>query len=118
MTAYTFVPVDGSGVNENRAEVVHGPCLRDSLTRSELAHRLVATAEELVVVKRQLAVAQAAARHMERMRLRMDNECALRTKAQQRLWRVALVLATIANRCPEAGEQVVAAREEIWGSDV
>lgn len=117
MTAYTLTPLGASGVDERRAEVVHGPSLRDSLTRAELSRRLVAQAEELAAVRKQLVIAQAAARHMERMRLRMDNESALRVRQQQRLWRVAYVLAMIAQRHPEADETVVAAREEIWGSD-
>jgi hypothetical protein len=118
MTAYTLTPLGAAGVDEERVEVVHGPTLPDSLTRAELARRLVAQAEELAAVRKQLVVAQAAAGHMGRMRERMDNESVLRTRVQQRLSRVALALATIAHRCPEAGEQVVAAREEIWGSDV
>jgi hypothetical protein len=105
------------GLDEERAEVVLGPCLRDSLTRAELAKRLVAQAEELARLRRQLVVAQAAARHMETLRERMDNESALRVRAQQRLWLVGLALATISNRCPEADEAVIAARKEIWGSD-
>ena len=117
MTAYTLTPLGVAGVDEKRVEVVHGPCLPDSVTRTELVRRLGDQEVELQRLRRQLVVAQAAARHMERLRERMDNESALRTRAQQRLWKVALALATIAHRCPEAGEQVVAAREEIWGSD-
>ncbi len=117
MTAYTLAPLGTAGVDEQRVEVVHGPTLPDSVTRAELFRRLVGQEVELVRLRRQLVVAQAAAMHMDRLRERMDNESALRTRAQQRLWRVAYVLAMIANRCPAAGEQVVAAREEIWGSD-
>jgi|SRR5690242_2353948 len=118
-TPYTLTPVGRTGPVEARTRVVHGPLLRDSLTRAELAHRLVATAEELAAVKRQLVVAQAAARHMERMRLRMDNESALRTRAQQRLNKVALAFAVLAGIHPEMAESIEAAREEIWrDSDV
>ena len=102
MTAYTLAPV------------LDGPALWDSMTRAELARRLAAQAEELARVRKQLVVAQAAARHMEELRLRMDNESALRVRAQQRLWRVGMALATISNLCPEADAAVAVAREEIW----
>lgn len=115
MTAYTLTPVDPEGLAEERSEVVHGPSLRDSLTRAELARRLVATSEELAAARRQLVVAQAAARHLERMRERMDNECALRVRTQEQLHRVALGLAVIAGVHPEAAETVESVRETIWG---
>lgn len=114
MTAYTLTPLGTAGVDEKRVEVVHGPTLPDSVTRAELFRRLVGQEVELQRLRRQLVVAQAAAMHMERLRERMDNESALRVRQQQRLWRVALALATIAHRCPEAGPEVVAARELIW----
>lgn len=105
MTAYTLTPVGlGGRLRPDLATRVEGWDLR--------------LIEENARLRRQLVVAQAAARHMEQLRLRMDNESALRIRAQQRLWKVALVLATIANRYPGADEAVVAAREEIWGSDV
>lgn len=114
MTAYTLTPLGASGVDERRSEVVHGPSLRDSLTRAELSRRLVAQAEELAAVRKQLVIAQAAARHMERMRLRMDNECALRVRSQRRLDDVALGLAVIAVVHPEAAGTVEVVREAIW----
>ena len=104
MTVYTLVPVGINGPIERLSQRVEGWDLR--------------LIEENVRLRRQLVVAQAAARHMEELRLRMDNESALRTRAQQRLWKVGLALATIANNCPAADEAVVAARQEIWGSDV
>lgn len=113
--SYIAAPVGRGGVDLRRARVVEGPLLRDSLTRAELSRRLVAQAEELVVVKRQLVVAQAAARHMERLRLRMNTECALRVRYQQRLNRVALALAVVEGVHPEAAEAVAAARESIFG---
>lgn len=114
MTAYTLTPLGASGVDERRAEVVHGPSLRDSLTRAELSRRLVAQAEELAAVRKQLVIAQAAARHMERMRLRMDNECALRVRGQQQMHKVAIGFALIAGIHPEVAETVESVREEIW----
>jgi len=114
MTAYTITPVALEGLDEKRAAVVHGPSLRDSLTRQELARRLVAQAEELLRLRRQLVVAQAAARHMERLRLRMDNEAALRVRTQRRLDRTAAALAAIAEARPEVAGLVDRAREEIW----
>lgn len=118
MTAYTLTSLGTAGVDEECVEVVHGPPLPGSVTRAELFRRLVGQELELVRLRRQLVVAQAAAMHMDRLRERMDNESALRVRVQARLNKVGLALATIAHRCPEAGEQVVAAREEIWGSDV
>lgn len=86
--------------------------------RPDLAVRVVGwdlrLIEENARLRRQLVVAQAAARHMEALRERMDNESVLRTRAQQRLFLVGLALATIANRCPEADEAVSEARELIW----
>jgi hypothetical protein len=116
MTAYLGVPVGAHGLEEHRARVVHGPLLRDSLTRQELARRVVAQAQELAAVRRQLVVTQAAARHMEQLRLRMDNESALRTRAQQRLNKVALAFGVLAGLHPELAESIEAAREEIWRS--
>jgi hypothetical protein len=115
MTSYVAVPVGRDGVDEDRAQVVHGPLLRDSLTRAELSRRLVAQAEELALLRRQVVVAQAAARHMERMRFRMDNESALRTTAQQRMNKVALAFGVLAGLHPELAESIEAVREEIWG---
>lgn len=115
MTAYTLTPVDHRGVDFRRSEVVHGPLLEDSLTRAELSRRLVAQAQELELLKKQLPVAQAAARHMEQLRGRMNIECGLRTRYQQRLHRVALALAVIEGMHPEAREAVAAARESIFG---
>jgi hypothetical protein len=118
VTAYTLTPIGAKGPIEDRTRVVHGPSLRDSLTRAELARRLVAQAEELAAVRRQLVVAQAAARHMERMRFRMDNESALRVAAQQLLNQVALGFALIAGIHPEVAETVAEVRDGIWGIDV
>lgn len=122
MTAYTITPVGRHGVDKTRAQVVFKPPLRDEMARHELSRRLVAAVQELEVLKRQLPVAQAAARHMERLRLRLDSEVALRTAMQERLDRVAAVLAVvegilavIEGTCPSAREAVEAARDEIWG---
>lgn len=101
MTIYTLIPVGLGG------RLLHGRS--EEITGWDL--RLI---EENARLRRQLVVAQAAARHMERMRLRMDNESALRVEAQGRLWLVGLALATISNRCPEADKAVSEARELIW----
>lgn len=107
MTAYTLTPLGASGVDERRSEVVHGPSLRDSLTRAELARQVARLLVENDELRREAAGAQ-------RLKERIEAESELRVRAQQRLWRVALALATIAHRCPEAGPEVVAARELIW----
>lgn len=101
MTAYTLTPVGlGGRLRPDLATRVEGWDLR--------------LIEENTRLRQQLVVAQAAARHMEELRLRMDNESALRIRAQQRLWRVGMALATISNLCPEADAAVAVAREEIW----
>ena len=114
MTAYVAVPVGADGVEEDRARVVRGPVLPDSLTRQELSRRLVAQAAELSRLRRQLVVAQAAARHMELIRERMDNKATLRVRAQGWLDQVALGLAVIAVVHPEAARTVEVVREAIW----
>ena len=114
MTAYTLTPLGTAGVDEKRVEVVHGPTLPDSLTRAELFRRLVGQEVELQRLRRQLVVAQAAAMHMERLRERMDNECALRVRGQQQMHKVAIGFALIAGIHPEVAETVESVREEIW----
>lgn len=113
--AYIAAPVGADGVDRSRAEVVFKPLLRDDLARRELSRRLVAALGELELLKRQLPVAQAAARHMERLRQRMNVECDLRVRYQERLHRVALALAVIEGLHPESREAVAAARESIFG---
>jgi len=70
--------------------------------------------EENVRLRRQLVVAQAAARHMELIRERMDNEATLRVRAQGWLDQVALGLAVIAVVHPEAARTIEVVREAIW----
>ena len=86
--------------------------------RPDLAVRVVGwdlrLIEENVRLRRQLVVAQAAARHMEALRERMDNEATLRVRAQGWLDQVALGLAVIAVVHPEAARTVEVVREAIW----
>lgn len=114
MTTYNLTPVGARGRIEGRTAEVEGPDLERPPTRLDLLARLVEQGLELERLCRQVAVAQAAARHMEELRLRMDNEAALRVRVKQRLDRVALVFAELADSHPELAGSIEAARKEIW----
>lgn len=88
MTTYILTPVGATGPIPTRAVEVHG---WDLAARFRLADEV------------------------ERLLERLDNEAALRTKAQRRLGRVAEGLARIAKEVPEAAEVVAAVRDVIWG---
>lgn len=100
MTAYTLTPVGLNGPVKALAMTVEGWDLR--------------LIEENTRLRAELDEARRVAAERSDFKERFENECALRVRAQQQLWRVALALATIAHRCPEAGSEVVAARELIW----
>lgn len=103
MTAYTLTPLGASGVDEKRAEVVHGPSLRDSLTRAELARSGGPAAGR----ERRAAGAQ-------RLKERIEAESELRVRAQVRLHSVGAALARLVRAHPEVADAVESVRDEIW----
>ena len=107
MTAYQLIPIGPSGPVMSRAQTVFG---HDLSARADLA-RLV---EELLAETERNRAAGAGA---QRLKERLDAECALRVRLQSRLARAATQLKVIARECPEAAASVVRARKEIWGSD-
>lgn len=90
MTAYSITPVGADGLEEERTERIPGPLPRDAVSVARL--------------------------HMEiaRLRQRLEDECALRTQAQDRLSKCARVLAVLAHVYPELRGVVRRAREDIW----
>jgi hypothetical protein len=103
MTSYLVTPVGIGGV-----------------LRSDLAERVegwdLGLIEENCRLRSELDEARREAAGAQRLRERFEAESKLRVRAQQRLWRVALALATIAYRCPEADKAVIEGRELIWRS--
>lgn len=107
-TPYAAIPVGPDGLEEDRAQLVFGTPLRDTLTRQELSRRVAVLLVENDLLRRGRSV------DAEQALARMDNESALRLKAQQRLNKVAFCFAAIVRRYPETAEIIDAARDEIW----
>ena len=127
--AYIAAPVGAEGVDVTGAQVVPGPELGNFLSRVELAvqifellverGQLSIEREELLVeldiLRKRLVVAQAATKHMDRLRGRMETECGLRVRYQRRLDGVAEGLAIIAAVHPQVRGTVELVRNAIFG---
>lgn len=92
MTAYSITPVGARGVEEERTEEIPGPLPRDAVSVARL-HR-----------------------EIDRLRVRVEDESALRLQAQYRLNRAARVLAVIALIYPRLRPVIARAREDIWSA--
>ena len=100
MTSYTLTPVGINGPIGALATTVEGWDL--------------SLIEENVRLRAELDEARRVAAERSDLKQRIEDECALRVRAQVRLRRVARVLAELACEHPELAESVLRARLKIW----
>lgn len=109
---YLITPVGASGPVPARAQVVHGPPLRDSLTRAELARQVAKVLVELDAANARI---DALEQQVSRLRGRLEDESRLRLEAQHRLNMAMRVIAVIARLYPRLRPVIERARKDIWG---